>query len=108
MVMAESHYIMLLRKGRLEVVQLLHRHGADVNVRDNEGQTPLHAACRFQSKYYIRIQEYESVVRLLLENGARPDTKDKRGRTPADVLKDSWKFQHDPEAVQCILSLVSQ
>ena len=32
---------------QVEAVELLLRHGARVNLADNRGNTPLHAACRF-------------------------------------------------------------
>eukprot|EP01137_Pigoraptor_chileana_P018413 Opistho-2@77847 len=63
-------------RGHESVVALLLRCGADVGVRDAEGQTPLHfaSAC-----------DHESVLRLLLDAGADPGARDNDGLLPADV-----------------------
>jgi uncharacterized protein len=50
------------------VLQLLIRHGADVN-ENTKGVTPLHRAVRFRSP---------AAVRLLLENGAAVNAVDRR------------------------------
>jgi hypothetical protein len=55
------------------VLKALLERGAEVNVRDSAGETPLHWAARHNAES----------VKLLLEAGANPSIKDKEGRTPS-------------------------
>jgi hypothetical protein len=57
-----------------ELVQLLIRHGAEVNVRDSEDRTPLHFAVLYASDL--------DLIRLLLEAKADPNAADASGATP--------------------------
>jgi len=61
------------RGGHLEVVKLLLEHGADPNVKNRDGKTPLHNAAS---------EGHLEVVKLLLERGADPNVKDDDGNTP--------------------------
>jgi ankyrin repeat protein len=62
---------------RLEVLKELLRLGADPNIRDDRGQTPLHRA--LEKGYDIEVFE------LLLKHGASPDIAGKDGRTVRDI-----------------------
>ena len=68
--------------GRTEVVQLLIEKGADVNLKNGDGATPLHSAA-----FLGRVD----VAKLLLENGADIKTHNNDGATPADVLSIDWE-----------------
>ena len=68
-------------------VDLLIRHGADVNVPNREGSTPLHVAAS------SRLALESTIVRLLLRHGANVDATDNEGRTPLDIASsegNSW------------------
>jgi ankyrin repeat protein len=62
--------INVLDEGRAEVVRLLAKAGADVNVRDEEGNTPLH-----------KIGDW-CVVQALIESGADVNARNNHGQTP--------------------------
>jgi hypothetical protein len=68
--------------GRIPFMQELLEHGADPNLRDAFGRTPLHYAC------YIDTRD-EDIVRLLLQHGAEPNPEDQFGGTPWSEVKDA-------------------
>ena len=56
-----------------EVKRLVLDCGLDPNIKDVEGETPLH---------YAALEGHLEVVKLLLEHGADPNVKGSFGRTP--------------------------
>jgi ankyrin repeat protein len=97
---------------KIQTVQLLIRHGADVDARDDNHSTPLHLAsskeCAITVDLLIqhgadvnaqngnqstplhlaaasRLALEGTVVRLLLHHGANPNAKDSEGRIPLEI-----------------------
>ena len=66
--------------GLPDAVELLIAHGADVNARGNEGQTPLHVAVEADLPEYFAIDRL-GTVRLLIAKGADVNAKDNKGGT---------------------------
>ncbi|XP_071763948.1 fibronectin type 3 and ankyrin repeat domains 1 protein [Centroberyx gerrardi] len=64
--------------GNAEVASLLLRAGADVNVRDRDGKTPLMIAV---------LNNHEDLVKLLLENGADRLVKNEFGSSAKEMAK---------------------
>jgi ankyrin repeat protein len=56
-----------------DLARMLIEHGADLNLPNNYGRTPLHLAVMYQST---------SVAEVLLDAGAEVETKDQWGETP--------------------------
>ena len=66
--------------GGLDRVRTLLRENPEcVNVRDDEGRTPLHYP-------YKDTQHGEEIIELLIAHGADINAKDNAGRTPADQM----------------------
>ena len=57
-------------------VEVLLKHGADVDARDKQNSTPLHLAAQTHGI---------NVTRLLLQHGANADVEDVMGRTPYEI-----------------------
>lgn len=108
-----------------EVVKLLIDQGADINTRDDYGQTPLHqaaglrkvtnvsqlltagASCnaldRFEETPLHKVADDPSpeglkIASLLLSAGARLDIKDKDGKTPLDLAREA----HNTKLIQIL------
>jgi ankyrin repeat protein len=74
-----------------ERTQKLLTHGADVNVQDADGDTPLHGAAQNGNV---------EIINLLLDKGANPNAKNKLGGTP---LMWAAVYGHD-DAARLLLS----
>ena len=69
-----------VRYGGLDRVRTLLRENPEcVNVRDDDGRTPLHYP-------YRDTQHGEEIIELLIAHGADINAKDNEGRTPADQM----------------------
>ena len=68
-------------RGQSKVVELLVQHGADVNAKNNDGGTSLHAAA-----FLGRVE----IVKLLVQHGADINAKNNKDETPMDNLKVDW------------------
>ena len=68
--------------GQTEATRLLIENGADVNIKDDNGSTPLHSAAVFGRT---------DVAKLLVENGADLQARNDDGGTPADALHLDWR-----------------
>ena len=84
-----------------EIVRLLLSHGADVNVKDEFGTTPLHLALDSEvehSKYLYDVEGIEvppttEISEILLELGADISAETERGETPLQ-----WAVKSNHEA----------
>ncbi len=63
----------------VEVVEILMKHGADVNLKHQNDLTALHAAAA---------NGHAQMVKMLVDNGANKSAKDSGGKTPADYAKE--------------------
>jgi ankyrin repeat protein len=96
-------------EGRVDVAELLVKHGADVNARNNNNSTPLHLAANagvaellirhgaevnvrdkdgFTPLHWAADKGHLDVARLLLEMGADPNIIDKENKTPLDIARE--------------------
>lgn len=73
-----------LAKGLQDVIQVLLNNGADPNVQDDNGQTPLHCAVLGQKI----LGGYEGIIKLLVQCGAKVDIKDEEGITPLKLAEE--------------------
>ena len=89
MTLARRRYRGPRENGHKAVVKLLLERGADVESKDDAGQTSLSRAAW---------NGHEAVVKLLLERGADVESKDDAGETPL-----SWAARNGHEAVVKLL-----
>ena len=85
--------------GRLEEVQMLIEYNADIHIRDNAGETPLHAAASRRDRDQINIMQ------VLLNHGANPNARDNSNSTP--LHHSSWSADRfrggTPEGTRLLL-----
>ncbi|XP_058802936.1 serine/threonine-protein phosphatase 6 regulatory ankyrin repeat subunit A-like [Phymastichus coffea] len=86
-------------QSRAPLVELLLRHGAEANVADHRGRTPLHLAFAGRPDPPDRHRRRLRVVELLLDGGADVDARDHRGDTPLHRLLHSMEAQRRPAAL---------
>ena len=55
------------------ITEFLIKNGANINLSNNKGWTPLHYACK---------HDYDSICKRLLDNNAQYEVKDEKGCTP--------------------------
>jgi ankyrin repeat protein len=67
-------------RGHDEIIRRLIEAGAEVNIQDADGNSPLHAVV--QREVETVENGFERSTRILLENGADPNAKNKSGITP--------------------------
>ena len=65
-------------------------NGADVNAKDNDGETALHYAAR---------REYIDVVKVLVENRINVDVKNKNNETAAEIAL-RWGYHQIAELIE--------
>lgn len=68
------HYTVL--KGDYPMLKLLLKHGASANIQNNEGNTPLHLAAKYN---------YVKIVKALINNGADSNIENYSENTPIDI-----------------------
>lgn len=69
-----------VKQGNIENVKELLSQGADINISDEYGETPLHSAALYG---------HLDVVKYLVEQGADVDVKNKFWETPLDVAENN-------------------
>ncbi|MDR0418166.1 MAG: ankyrin repeat domain-containing protein [Puniceicoccales bacterium] len=71
-----------------ERVKLLCENGAEANMRNRYGDTPLHIALyRFVDKFVENSENDQKCIKALLECGANPNMENKRGDTPLSIVQ---------------------
>jgi ankyrin repeat protein len=84
----------------LEIVAALIDAGAEINVQDNEGNTPLHFAMKRINRDKLPLPAYDAIIRLLLERKADIHIVNRCGQTP---LHTASAFRADPAAVELLI-----
>ncbi|KAI1722541.1 ankyrin repeats (3 copies) domain-containing protein [Ditylenchus destructor] len=88
-------HVAALSKSDIECAQMLLKSGAQPNVKQSDGQTPLHIASRSGNV---------DMIRLMLSEGADPQIKANNGETPLHVAAKNCHFG----VVELILQNLSQ
>ena len=84
----------------LEIVTTLLDAGAEINAKDNEGNTPLHFAMKRIGREKLSSRAYDGIIRLMLERTADIHSVNACGQTP---LHTASAFRADPPAVELLI-----
>jgi ankyrin repeat protein len=71
--------------GVVRIIDLLLRHGAEVDALSNLGTTPLHMACRAGSVWRESCPNTLAAVKQLLDAGANPNARSDSNETPLHI-----------------------
>lgn len=86
--------LILFCSGQFEIAQILIQHGANVNLKDSQGWTPLFVASS---------SAHGNIVQLLLEHGADYSITNDHGASPLHGCVDFGKFQSNFYLVSLLL-----
>ncbi len=84
------------------IIDLLLKHGADINSTDERGMTALHYAAQ---NFYNYRAEPLNLIKKLLDNGANLEAQDNQRQTPIDIAKEHSKDQRVTGSDKLIASL---
>ncbi len=90
--LANSNFFSLCMSGTPEGVKRAIEAGAEVNAKNDNGQTPLMLA--------IALNQNPEIIKMLLSAGANVNAKDKNGKTP---LVYAATFNQNPEIIKLLL-----
>ncbi|ORX59263.1 ankyrin [Piromyces finnis] len=77
-----------------EAVPILLKNGADINIRNNNGETALLASCKYG---------YYDVSKMLIDCGADVNIPDNEGNTPLLVSCYKERFLHNKDLVEYLI-----
>ncbi|KAH7162029.1 ankyrin repeat-containing domain protein, partial [Dactylonectria estremocensis] len=72
------------QQGRVDLVETLVAHNADVNAKSRAERTPLHDAC---SMFDTNKPKQEAIIQLLVNHGAAWEVKTAGGQDPSSLLR---------------------
>ncbi|MVW78241.1 ankyrin repeat domain-containing protein [Bordetella sp. 02P26C-1] len=83
--LGRTAYMLAARNQDQRTATILRRFGADINARDNKGDTALHAACFYRPD--------PTVIQWLLQHGADPNSPNDGGITPLFSASATYQFE---------------
>ncbi|EAY19410.1 hypothetical protein TVAG_101280 [Trichomonas vaginalis G3] len=73
-----------LKEEKQAQINLLISHGAEIDLKDENGNTPLHIACEYKNK---------NIVEFLLSHGSNTNSQNHKGKTPLQIALENGGYE---------------
>ena len=96
----------MINKKNVKLIKHLIKLGADINIIDNLGNTPLHKAVLLSLFDRLKNKELDEILEILFQAGSDPNIRNNEGLTPLHIAVKPHNQKDEKAAIQVIQKLL--